>query len=262
MPAPKQSAPQHPAAAQPPSHTAPAPHVPSALPYNPPPPPPPPPAGAAVPTGSLDIGRSFSFAFQDSDWWKKCLVLGLISLIPIVGWFVLVGYYIEVAKRSASGSDLPLPDIDFGGHLSVGFSYFLAFFCFGLAAMAVVMVIYLPLMFLGKMPGIGVVFGVLGSLVAFVFYVVMYLYMFAGQAVSIMEDNPWAIFQVKRILPGLKANLLNCFLVLLLLMAYGIIGYAGLIACGVGILISFPLSMLMFGNILGQLGKILKKSGV
>jgi hypothetical protein len=253
---------QHAAAPAPrpaPQPTPQAPPAPSAQTYNPPP------ADSApiqTAAGSLDIGRSFSFAFQDGEWWKKCLILGLIVLIPIVGFLVLVGYIIEVVRDAASGSDLPLPDIDFGNQLSVGFSFFIAYLVFALAIAAVFGIIYIPFMVMSKMNGIGLIFMLLGTLIQIVLSVSLNMYMFAGQSVAILENNPWAIFQVGRILPGVKANLLNCFLVLVLTMAFAVIGYAGAIACGVGLLVSIPLSMIMYGHILGQLGRIMKESGV
>jgi len=226
------------------------------------PPPQQPRSGAQTPAGSLDIGRSFSFVFQEKDWWKKCLILGLIMLIPLIGLFVLMGYYIEVARRAAAGSDMPLPEIDFSGQLKVGFNFFIAFFVFGLAVGLVISVIYGIFILLGKIPGIGFIFAILGTLASAVLYIALYLYMFAGQPIAILEDNPWAIFQFGRILPAAKANIINCLLVFVLFMAFGLIGYAGAIACGVGVLITMPLAMMMIGNIIGQFGKILEDSGV
>jgi hypothetical protein len=76
---------------------------------------------------SLDIGRSFSFAFEDQNWIVKLLiggVLGLLSflLVPIP---VMAGYQLAVLRNTAEGRDVPLPEWDdFGRYLSEGLQFF------------------------------------------------------------------------------------------------------------------------------------------
>lgn len=70
----------------------------------------------------MDFARAFSFMFKDADWFKKVAILALVSLIPIIGAFVLLGWGIEIARRmiTGQGDDL-LPDLDFGAQLGAGF---------------------------------------------------------------------------------------------------------------------------------------------
>jgi hypothetical protein len=70
----------------------------------------------------MDYGRSFSYATEDRDWVTKVLLGGLISLIPFVGQFYVMGYVVEIIKNVIAGRDVPLPEIgeDFGGKLLKG----------------------------------------------------------------------------------------------------------------------------------------------
>lgn len=71
----------------------------------------------------LDIGRSFTFTFEDQEWIVKILIGGLLSLfsfllIPIP---ILTGYYLDVIETTREGNDLPLPKWDnFGRYFSRG----------------------------------------------------------------------------------------------------------------------------------------------
>lgn len=71
----------------------------------------------------LDIGRSFTFTFEDQEWIVKVLIGGLLSLfsfllIPIP---ILTGYYLDVIETTREGNDLPLPKWDnFGRYFSRG----------------------------------------------------------------------------------------------------------------------------------------------
>ena len=58
----------------------------------------------------MDIGRSFSYILEDEDWWKKVLIGGLLTLIPIIGPFYGLGYLLEAIKNVISGREVPLPE--------------------------------------------------------------------------------------------------------------------------------------------------------
>ena len=50
----------------------------------------------------MDIGRSFTYMFEDQDWLKKILIGGVVNLIPIVN-LAATGYFIEAIKNTAEG---------------------------------------------------------------------------------------------------------------------------------------------------------------
>lgn len=66
----------------------------------------------------MDIGKSFSYVFEDPDWIGKVLVGSLIALISLVlspilvglvGFAILYGYGLEVLSNVRRGQTLPMP---------------------------------------------------------------------------------------------------------------------------------------------------------
>jgi hypothetical protein len=73
---------------------------------------------------TLDIGRSFTYMFEDESWIMKIVIGGILLCIPIVN-FMALGYMLEALKRSADGVDIPLPEWDdFGGKFMKGLMLF------------------------------------------------------------------------------------------------------------------------------------------
>ena len=67
----------------------------------------------------MDIGKSFSYVFQDRDWLKKVLIGSLILavslpftavLVGFLGLAIVSGYALEVLRNVRQGSTHPLPE--------------------------------------------------------------------------------------------------------------------------------------------------------
>ncbi len=60
----------------------------------------------------MDVGKSFTYMFEDKDWVTKIAVGGLVVLLSflIVPIPLLIGYSLEVIKRVAENHPMPLPD--------------------------------------------------------------------------------------------------------------------------------------------------------
>ena len=89
----------------------------------------------------MDFARAFSFQFQDPDWVKKIAIIALISLIPIVGQFVALGWSLDVTRRVIQRDQTPLPDLRFGEQLGHGFRGFVV----GLVYALPIILIQLPI---------------------------------------------------------------------------------------------------------------------
>ncbi len=99
----------------------------------------------------MDIGRSFSYVFEDQEWLKKVLIGGIVNLIPIVN-FAATGYFVEQTKRTYEGRELPLPEWDnFGGYFVKGLMTLVAGLIYSIPAL----VIYCCVMVVPSMLGAG-----------------------------------------------------------------------------------------------------------
>src|SRR5690349_22891790 len=72
----------------------------------------------------MDIGKSFSYVFEDEAWISKVLIGGLLIWIPIVN-FAVFGYMMKIAQNVAQGNPRPLPEWgEFGDHFMRGLYWF------------------------------------------------------------------------------------------------------------------------------------------
>jgi hypothetical protein len=81
----------------------------------------------------MDLGKSFTFMFDDEKWVQKLAIGGLlilVSIIPLVNIFTLLvvtGYTLRLLKNVADGQQTPLPDWDdWGGDWIKGLMIILA----------------------------------------------------------------------------------------------------------------------------------------
>jgi hypothetical protein len=85
----------------------------------------------------MEIGRSFTFPFQDKSWFSKLLIAALISLVPILN-FALVGWMVEIARRVMAHELEELPGWDeFGKKWMGGLYYSVAGFIYALPVILV-----------------------------------------------------------------------------------------------------------------------------
>ena len=71
----------------------------------------------------VDFGRAFQFFFEDPEWQKKTLMgsLFVLLMLTIVGAPFLIGYGMEVMRRTARGDAYPLPEwTDYGKYYMDG----------------------------------------------------------------------------------------------------------------------------------------------
>lgn len=81
----------------------------------------------------MDIGKAFSFVFDDENWIVKVLIGGVLTLVPLVGGFLLYGYGLELMKNVIQGRSKPLPEWDdWGDKLVKGIMYFVVSFVYAL----------------------------------------------------------------------------------------------------------------------------------
>jgi len=86
----------------------------------------------------MQIGKAFSFSFQDKSWVTKFLIAALVSIVPILN-FAWTGYIVELVKNVIDRKDEPLPEWgDFGKKFMDGLIVTVAYFVYSLPAILVV----------------------------------------------------------------------------------------------------------------------------
>jgi len=93
----------------------------------------------------MDIGKSFSYPFEDDEWLSKLFIGAIVNAVPILN-FAFTGYTVDIVRNVSDGVSLPLPDWkEFGDKFVKGFLIWAASFIYGLPA---IIIACLPLGFL------------------------------------------------------------------------------------------------------------------
>ena len=207
----------------------------------------------------MDIGKSFSYVFDDKDWLKKVAIGGLLNIVPIVN-LIPGGYALRTLKNVSEGKEKPLPEWDdWGGDFMKGLMVFLAWLIYAI-----------PMLILqGFSAAISAIAGASGSSdaqgVAGVCTIgLSCLYALWGLAVGIIlpaavvkyaKNGEFAsFFRFGEIFRFISANLGDYIIALLLsVVAFLVSSIAGGILCGVGLLFTMFWATLVSVHLLGQI---------
>lgn len=209
----------------------------------------------------MDFGLSFSYIFKDTDWFKKILIIALVSLIPLLGQFVLIGWLMEISRKVANGDRQPLlPDLDFGKQLGDGFKAFVAYLVYALP----LFIFYLPLIIVTAIAGAmgmdgetaAAIIGILSActvILVILYSIFLTLITPAIYTRIAVEGNIGSALKVREIFSLLKSAFGSFILALLgSLLAGIIIAPLGSIACGIGALLTAAYAMAIIGHLYGQ----------
>ena len=114
----------------------------------------------------MDFAKAFSFVFDDPNWVQKIIIGGIVSLIPVIGWFLVMGYMIAVGRNVIRGNPEPLPDwSEFGQFLIDGLYTMVISFVYTLPIFLVLCFVLLPALAIGgAFEGNGEELGAIGVL--------------------------------------------------------------------------------------------------
>jgi hypothetical protein len=201
----------------------------------------------------MDSSRAFLYVFEDKDWFKKFTIMGLISLIPILGQIVLFGWMIDIIKNVIRHEPVTLPDLAFGGQLSRGFNVTVIGIVYQLPV--IVMAIISAVFYSGN-----------GNERNYLVLVTCICLCFVYSIYAIIQYFIYPIAfgrftETGKISEGLKLGEIFCmikkapgaiFIALLGAFVASLIAPLGAIAFGIGVLYTFVYSFAIIGHLFGQ----------
>ncbi len=208
----------------------------------------------------MKYSQAFSYVFEDSNWFKKIAIAGLITLIPIVGQLYLLGWMIEIIRRVKAGREDILPTTHFG--------YFLTL---GLKAFVVALVYSIPVILANIFVRSNMTAAVSGDpehTVTYFFAGMSFFGSFISMLLNIISglgsiygfvrlaetDEISAAINVVNAWNTFKANWQAYAIVFLLEIVTALIGAAGGVIC-IGVILTVPYATAVNGHLLGQLSK-------
>lgn len=208
----------------------------------------------------MDFAKAFTFVFDDPDWLKKVAINALIGLIPIVGALYLFGWGLEVARRVATRSAVPLPDVDFGTFLGHGFKALVVSFVYSVP----ILIITIPMIAVAAITEgarmdtdtlytIVAVTNVCGGLLALIYGLLMGLLIPAALTRTVVRGSIGAGLQIGAVFGMVKAAPGAYILTLLGTMVAGFLAaIVGTLACGIGIVFTVAYQQVVTGHFYGQ----------
>jgi hypothetical protein len=199
----------------------------------------------------MDIGRSFTFPFQDKSWLSKLLIAALISLVPILN-FALVGWMVNIAKRVMDHELEELPGWDdFGKKWMGGLYYAVAGFIYSLPVLLVSCIMFIisfgssfALSQQNSSENFGNAVMAGGGVLAFCLICLVILY---GLVLSVLmpallihyakEDNFGSLFKLGVVYGKVRENAGAFFTAWVVMLVFGFV--AGLALGGVNAILSF-----------------------
>ena len=198
------------------------------------------------------ITEAFVWPVRDPQWALKLIIIGLISLIPIIGWMNGLGWMLGSLDRLRSGEER-LADGYFA-HIGRGARLFVVELIYALMVIAVGLVFYVPgilvavsqshgnanpgviaLALLLDLAALGLVS--LGSLV--------YTFLLPAMVLATDAGGIGAGLSIGAIVRRSRANPVNTLIAGLMLIAASFVSSIGVIACGIGVVFTAPYALAM-----------------
>jgi hypothetical protein len=211
----------------------------------------------------MQFGLAFSYPFQDKDWIKKVGIAALVSIIPIVGQIIVLGWGLEITRRVIRKDPTPLPDwSDFGGHVVRGIQGFVIALVYALPLILLVIcqnVLTFGVRAISSSSYSGAAFSGLAAAVSVCFGCVTFLYSLAMAFVLPAAFGSFAAsgqlgsaFRFGEVFALVRAAPAPFLIALLGVIVSGIIGGLGVIVCVIGVFVTYAYSMAVDGHLWGQ----------
>ncbi len=192
-----------------------------------------------------NIGRAFTYMFEDKDWVQKILLGAAFMLLSflIVPIPFLLGYYLEAARNASEGKPVPLPNWDQLGDK----------FLLGLLAFIAMLIYFVPLFILnfllGHIPCIGVLISILLSLAVSIAMPYIMVQIARTRTIAPAFDFPAIIAFVSQ-------NLLNLIIVIIIANIVWLFSGLGFIGLIIGIFFTMFYALLVGAYLIGEVVRV------
>jgi Protein of unknown function (DUF4013) len=198
------------------------------------------------------VGDAFVWPFRDPEWTQKIVIIGLISLIPIVGAINAAGWMMATIRRLRAGEErLPAGNFDY---LWPGFQLFVVLLVYYLGVLLAAAVFFVPALLIlsaqANSHGNGwlVLLALALLMLAFGFTLIASLAMYGivpAITLGVLDGGFAGGFALRTILRRTTLRPTNTLLAGLMLLAAGLVGGLGLYVVYVGLVITYPYSLAM-----------------
>lgn len=212
----------------------------------------------------MDLGKSFTFMFEDKDWITKIAIGGVVALLSvfIIPIPLLVGYMLVVTKNVAEGNPNPLPEWnDISG-----------MYMQGLMAVLGAIIWFVPVIILACCTGLAITglsatarsdnaSGAMGAVVLCfqclmaIASLVLSFFVYAPITRYALNGKFDTFWDFRGAWDFIRANPGNYVIAFLLALVAGFIAGFGIIACGIGVFFTTFWGYLVAAHLFGQVAR-------
>jgi hypothetical protein len=212
----------------------------------------------------MDIGKAFTFVFEDDDWLVKVLIgIGILVAGVVLFWLVipailaallLSGYSLEITRRVIRGDAEVLPAWDDWGQLLIdGLQVVVIGIVYALPMIIVGFCVGAPLQWMAEgSEGASAFFGLALSCFNFFWAIVLSLTLPAAIGKFAAEGELASAFRLGEVLGMVRDNLTTYVITAVLVWVTGIISGLGLVFCLIGVFFTGVYTELVNGHLYGQ----------
>jgi hypothetical protein len=212
----------------------------------------------------MDIGKSFSFVFEDKEWVTKIIIAILILLLGVLfSWLVIPailaallfsGYGVEITRRVIRGEPEVLPAWDNWGQL----------FTDGLMVAIIGIVYAIPMIIVSLCLGVplgiasensetaAALISSLLSCLNLLWGIVLSFLLPPAIAIYAKEGELGAAFRFSEVVALVRDHFTTYLITAVMVWVAGIIGGLGILLCGVGWLFTTPYASFVTSHLYGQ----------
>lgn len=210
----------------------------------------------------MDIGKSFTFVFEDENWITKVLVGGLFVLLSfvLVGIPFIAGYMLEVIQRAREDHPEPLPDwSDLGGYFMRGIQVIVVIFVYNLPIILLSCIAWAVGIALdsggrGGSDAVGLVILCVNCII-FLWSLVMAAFVPAALVKLAETGQIMSGFRFGELWTFIRENLANYIIAIVLGWVASFVAMFGIILCGIGILFTIFWGYMVQAHLLGQVAR-------
>ncbi|HDN79312.1 MAG: hypothetical protein DRI61_10685 [Chloroflexi bacterium] len=213
----------------------------------------------------MDIGKAFTYVFEDENWLVKILIGGVLMLIPIAN-LISIGYALQVFRNVAEGQERPLPEWDdWGGYFMKGLMFAIGVLIYALP----IIVLFIAVTALGAMTGAKQGEGALSNIASFCILCSLFLAGLYSLALAIwtpgvmifyaLSGEFGAMFRFGEIFNFISTNIGNYLIALVLWFVANFIASFGVILCAVGVAFTSFWAYLVGAHLYGQVWRLSPK---
>lgn len=213
----------------------------------------------------MDIGKAFTFVFEDEQWISKLLIAAAILLLGIAfSWVLLIplilaaallsGYMVAIIRGVIAGDLDSLPEWDNWGDLLVdGIKFWVISVVYALPIIVVGLCLGVPTGILAEeAEGLSAFLSLILGCFNFLYGIALSLVLPAATAFWVANDDLGAAFRFGDVFAFLRENLATYLVTFLASWLASLIGGLGIWVCGVGLLVTAPYAYMVTGHLYGQ----------